>query len=172
MNRKFAIILFIILVLAVIIVLGGALMPIKTDGGTPLCIQILSLKINAEGGYTCSSQTQSLVMISRNADNVEVSGIKIALSAGDLTKSVTIRNGMNPKEGEVNVTMFGKSDTIALEIPGANEERTYNITTGKDLPNSSKIGQAEKASIVVIVKVENTEKECDVSSRVVLKQCV
>ena len=179
-----ATVLLILIVVAAVAIIWGAIMPMMTtamDIGRA-CLNSQGLTINSEGGYTCASLTNASVMVSRSAENFEVAGVKLALSAGGVTKSVTIRVGdtslgLDPmnKNFLSTVIMMGNEASHTLQIPGSNEERTYVINTKSTDANTLSLqlpGKPEKASIAVIVKVGNTEKECSVSSIVTLNQCV
>lgn len=179
-----ATVLLILITVAAVGIIWGAIMPMinsATQYGQA-CMNA-RLNINTDSGYTCVNGTGTaqpgrvLVNIERGAEDFQPQGMQIAVSAGGQAKVYTIKNNQfGNLTGSSNCDDFimmpaGSNGTAPftncpiMTIPGSNEARTYQINTGMitTIPT--------EAAVAVIVKVGNTEKVCDISSRVALSGC-
>jgi len=125
------------------------------------------LTINTESGYTCYNSTafpshgEVQVMISRGSEEFELAGMHLILSGVGQSKTFIVRNNTNSSY----IRMIEDSDYgQLLELPNVNEERTYVI-------NASGFTNVEEVKVAPIVHVGNTEKVCQVSSRVAIASC-
>jgi flagellin-like protein len=169
-----ATVLLILITVAAVGIIWGAIMPMinqATQYGQA-CMNA-RLNINTDGGYTCFNGTGTstpgrvLVNIERGAESFDLQGIQISVSGGGSAKVWMVKNGQTPlgPAGENGtVTQIPQNGSgLLLDVPGVNEARTYGITSG--------LTTASEVAVAVVVKLGQTEKVCDVSSRVALTPC-
>jgi len=154
-----ATVLLILITVAAIGIIWSAVMPMinKATQYGQACMSA-RLQINTDSGYTCyNASGVVLANIDRGAEDFVPSAIQVIVAGGGQSKVFKILDN----QATSGVTMLGGAAT--LYIPGTNEEKTYVITSG--LTTTSEV------AVAPVVKVGNTEKICDVSSRVALTAC-
>lgn len=158
-----ATVLLILITVAAVGIIWGAIMPMinqATQYGQA-CMNA-RFSIETQQGYTCYNATQKIVLIQvgRGAEDFVPIGMHLVLTGGGISKTFPINTTTNP-----NVWMLGNTTaTDPIQIPGANEERTYVI-------NAATMAITSEVSVAPIVKIGNTEKICDISSRAALTPC-
>ncbi len=154
-----ATVLLILITVAAIGIIWSAVMPMinKATQYGQSCMNA-RLQIDTDSGYTCyNASGVVLTNIVRGADDFVPSAIQLIVAGGGQSKVFKVVNN----QATTNVVMLGGA--TSLEIPGTNEEKTYVVTSG--LTTTSEV------AVAPVVKVGNTEKVCDVSSRVALTAC-
>ncbi len=154
-----ATVLLILITVAAIGIIWSAVMPMinKATQYGQSCMNA-RLQIDTDSGYTCyNASGVVLTNIVRGADDFVPSAIQLIVAGGGQSKVFKAVNN----QATTNVVMLGGA--TSLEIPGTNEEKTYVVTSG--LTTTSEV------AVAPVVKVGNTEKVCDVSSRVALTAC-
>lgn len=154
-----ATVLLILITVAAIGIIWSAVMPMinKATQYGQSCMNA-RLQIDTDSGYTCyNASGVVLTNIVRGADDFVPSAIQLIVAGGGQSKVFRVVNN----QATTNVVMLGGA--TSLEIPGTNEEKTYVVTSG--LTTTSEV------AVAPVVKVGNTEKVCDVSSRVALTAC-
>ena len=158
-SNLVATVLLILVAVAAVGIIWSAVMPMinKATQYGQSCTNA-RLSINTESGYTCYNASGAVwADIIRGAEDFTPSAIQVIVAGGGSSKVFKIVNN----QATTGVTMISNATT--LEIPGVNEEKTYIITSG--LTTTSEV------AVAPVVKVGNTEKTCDVSSRVALSAC-
>lgn len=131
-----AVLLILIVIMLAFIVMNFVVHFVKNNLSGSSCLEVAgSVKITNNVKYTCFNVTQgtdfTLVQIHIDDINATIEGFKIELG-GASSKTYTIKQGGS----DPAITMYDGSPT--LEIPGNNEERTYNITR-EGLPDYIKV---------------------------------
>jgi len=158
-SNLVATVLLILIAVAAIGIIWSAVMPMinKATQYGQSCTNA-RMQINSESGYTCyNASGVVLVDIVRGADDFVPSGIQLIVAGGGQSNVFKVVNN----QATTDVVMLGGA--TSLQIPGTNQEKTFVITSG--LTTTSEV------AVAPIVKVGNTEKVCDVSSRVALTAC-
>ena len=122
-----AVLLILIVIILAFIVMNFVVPFVKNSLSGSDCFSVAgSVDITNNVKYTCFNESLgpdfTLIQIHIDDINASIEGFKIELG-GASSKTYTIKQG-DPVNTEV--TMYTYSTTI--EIPGNNEERTYNIT--------------------------------------------
>ncbi len=179
-----ATVLLVLITIAAVGLIWGAILPLIQRGlqqGQGCGVEV-RLTINTQTGYTCSTENWTKVMVERPTEDFELVGMLLQVGGQGFTKSYEIRAGQviggencldeetvaNETEalekGNCSVYMWnGKNWTAKLELPAKGEARTYLVT---DLPV-----KGEYASVAPIVKVGNTEVQCDISQSEEIPDC-
>ncbi len=156
-----ATVLLILITVAAVGIIWGAIMPMLNRAMEmgQACLTA-RLTIDTTSGYTCynTSTKEAQIMVGRGAEEFSLAGMQIGVSGGGQSKTFKIKT-----TGEKGVKMIGGSTT--LDLPDTNEERTYILFIGTNLT------EVEEVKVAPLAKVGNTEKSCDVSSRVPLSAC-
>lgn len=156
-----ATVLLILITVAAVGIIWGAIMPMLNRAMEmgQACLNA-RLTIDTTSGYTCYKTTaqEAQIMIGRGAEEFDLAGMNVIVSGGGVSKTFKIKT-----TGQNGVRMIGGATT--LDLPEANEERTYMLSIGTNLT------QVEEVKVAPISKVGNTERNCDVSSRVPLTVC-
>jgi len=158
-SNLVATVLLILIAVAAIGIIWSAVMPMinKATQYGQACTNA-RMQINTESGYTCSNASGVvLVNIARGADDFVPSGIQLIVAGGGQSNVFEVVNN----QATTDVVMLG--GTTTLQIPGTNQEKTYVITSGLTVTS--------EVAVAPIVKIGNTKKTCDVSSRVALTAC-
>jgi cell division protein FtsB len=140
------------------------------------CANAARLSIETQQGYTCYNTTTYgttlLVQIGRGADGSTPMGMQIAVSGGGKSKVFTAIDKIIATD---NITMISDAvlraatltglfiPGVAIDIPKANEARTYVISTG--------ISMISGVTVAPIVNEGGTEKICSVTSTATLNLC-
>ena len=156
-----ATVLLILITVAAVGIIWGAIMPMLNQAMEmgQACLNA-RLTIDTISGYTCynPTTTEAMIMIGRGAEEFDLAGMSLVISGGGESKTFLIKTG-----GTSGVKMIGGTATITL--PESNEERTYRVFLGTNL------SKVEEAKVAPIAKVGNTDKTCDISSKVPLTPC-
>ena len=107
------------------------------------------LQIDTLSGYTCFNSEQKAVevMVAHGADNLELAGIAISISASGKTKKFVINQN----------------------LPASLDSKVY----GLDISNEFDVEAIDKILVAPIVKIGTTQKECTVTSFINnIKKCV
>jgi flagellin-like protein len=141
----------VLLLLIVIVAAGvifGIVLPLiqtKLVGGNLSSCFTVRLTVDTKEGFTCYDQANNKVnvMVSRGADETDVSGVQIIVASdGGLTQSF-----------EINQT-----------IPNKNEKQTYSV----DLTIA---GNAKEVGVAPIVRIGTIKQLCAISSTAKLEPC-
>lgn len=156
-----ATVLLILITVAAVGIIWGAIMPMLNRAMEmgQACLNA-RLTIDTTSGYTCykTSTKEAQIMVGRGAEEFSLAGMYLIVSGGGQSKTFKIKT-----TGENGVKMIGGTST--LDLPESNEERTYILYIGDNLT------KVEEVKVAPLAKVGNTEKSCDVSSRVPLSAC-
>lgn len=161
-----ATVLLILITVAAVGIIWGAIMPMinqATQYGQA-CMNA-RLQIETQQGYTCYNATgpfpnRVVVQVERGSEDFVPLGMQLVVAGGGQSKVFTVKSSI---PGVGPVSQLPANATIVLEIPGINEGRTYII--------DSAMTTTSEVSVAPIVKVGNTEKVCDISSRAALTAC-
>jgi hypothetical protein len=120
------------------------------------------LQIDTDQGYTCyNASGVVLANIARGAEDFIPTGLQLVISGGGQSKVFKVSDKQVPA-GSISQLPSNYSGNT-LDVPGTNEARTYVVGSGMTVTS--------ELAVAPIVKVGNTEKVCDVSSRVTLTAC-
>jgi len=158
-----ATVLLILITVAAVGIIWGAIMPMinqATQYGQS-CMNA-RLQIDTDQGYTCYN-TSGVVLanIARGAEDFIPTGLQLVVSGGGQSKVFKVSDKQIPSAGINQLPSNYSGNT--LDVPGTNEARTYVVSSGMTVTS--------ELAVAPIVKVGNTEKVCDVSSRVTLTAC-
>lgn len=162
-----ATVLLILITVAAVGIIWGAIMPMLAQGmDVGRACMNARLQINTQQGYSCFNTTgptpnRVLIQVERGAEDFIPLGLQLVVTGGGQSKVYTVRNKQTGV-GSVSELPANFSG-VTLDVPGINEARTYFVDSG--MTTTSEI------SVAPIVKVGNTEKICDVSSRAAVTQC-
>lgn len=170
-----ATVLLILITVAAVGIIWGAIMPMLNSAMEmgQACLNA-RLTIDTVSGYTCykTSSRETQVMINRGAEEFNLAGIRVMISGGGRSKTLEIATDQNKNVtrmiSDVNYTVTAITLFAASDLPSVNEDRTY-IVNNSDI--SVGLTTVEEVKVAPIAKVGNTEKVCDISSRVTLTPC-
>jgi flagellin-like protein len=158
-----ATVLLILITVAAVGIIWGAIMPMinqATQYGQS-CMNA-RLQINTDSGYTCyNASGVVLANIERGAEDFVPTGIQLVVSGGGQSKVFKVSDKLAAPSSVSELPSNYSGN--ALDVPGTNEARTYVVNSGMTVTS--------ELAVAPIVKVGNTEKVCDVSSRVTLSAC-
>ena len=172
-NRKavsalVATVLLILITVAAVGIIWGAIMPMLNRAMEmgQACLNA-RLTIDTTSGYTCykSTTTEAMIMVGRGAEEFDLAGMNIMVSGGGQSKTFLIKNGTAVQADGINIGVK-MVDGTTMDIPKPNEERTYILFIGTNLSS------VEEVKVAPLAKVGNTERTCDISSKVPLTTCV
>ena len=152
MNKKgisaiVATVLIILITVAAVAIVWAAIIPMlrnQLESGTQ-CFDAVSQILISDAGYTCydASTGNVSVQVERGAKNFNLVGIDVYVSSAGNTNTYSVTSS----------------------LPNVNEGRVYNIDV------SSMSGNPDQIQIAPVISVGNSEKTCDVSSTVDLREC-
>lgn len=152
-----ATVLIILITIAAVTIIWAAIIPMisdQLDSGI-VCLDAVSALQIKEGGYTCRDGTNVSIQIKHGSKDIDLADIQVLLSSGGSTVSYSLID---------NSTTISPTGMNVSKLPDPNEEKTYII-------NASAIGVVDKVQIAPVLIAGNTEKPCDVSASIVLKDC-
>lgn len=165
-----ATVLLILITVAAVGIIWGAIMPMLNRAMEmgQACLNA-RLTIDTTSGYTCykSTTTEAMIMVGRGAEEFDLAGMNIMVSGGGQSRTFLIKNGTAVQASGINVgvKMVGGPNPLTIDIPRPNEERTYILFIGTNLSS------IEEVKVAPLAKVGNTERTCDISSKVPLTTC-
>ena len=127
-------VLLILLVIVSIMVVFSIVYPFinKNLQGSE-CFKVIDEVTIKNSAYTCyNSASNSLSVQVHFGDNSSIYGFQIVVESGGSSSSAEV----NGTSGSLNVVMYSGG---ALNLPGKNEERTYNITGINSYPDQISI---------------------------------
>ena len=150
-----ATVLIILITVAAVTIVWAAIIPMisnQLESGT-VCLDAVTQLQLVDAGYTCVNVTGEEVsfQIKHGARSFDLEDVQILISSSGNTDSFRLL----------------ESDSEA-ELPKANEERTFTIDVSE---MGAAVADIDGIQIAPIVSVGNTEKICDSSSSMVLREC-
>ena len=139
-----ATVLIILITVAAVTIVWAAIIPMVSDQlskGTA-CLDAVSQISLVDTGYTCKNVDSVSLRVKRGAKAIDLAGIQVLLSAGGSTTSYTVSD----------------------DLPGANEERVFVVSTGAT-------ADINKIQIAPIITIGNKDEVCDVSDSRILSNC-
>lgn len=163
-----ATVLLILITVAAVGIIWGAIMPMLNSAMEmgQACLNA-RLTIDTTQGYTCykTASKESQVMINRGAEEFSLAGIRVMVSGGGQSKTFEVATDQNKSTIKMIGEAYSGNVFASSDLPSVNEDRTYVV-------NTSSLGVVvEEVKVAPIAKVGNTERVCDVSSRVTLTAC-
>ena len=141
-------VLLLLITVAAAAIIFGVIVPLIQDklvqGGVSSCMNV-RVVVDTKQGYTCFDVANDKVnvMVSRGADDTELSGIQIVVAL----------QGGSTQAFEINQS-----------LPSKNEQRTYSV----DINTGS---TATEVGIAPIVKMGNIKQLCGITSTAKLEMC-
>ena len=129
-SQIVATVILILLVVTTSIIIIGFVVPFvnKQLSGVDCLDVIQEINIQNSDKYTCLnmiSSSDNILNLQIHRGNInDIHGFSVEISGGSSSFTIQIVDGNFASDG---ISMFGKPDDLALELPGKNEERTYSI---------------------------------------------
>ena len=164
MNKKgisaiVATVMIILITVAAVSIVWTAIVPMigdQLEAGTACFDAVSGIQIS-NTGYTCVDRSTGdvSVQMKRGAKEFELANVQVLISAKGSTQTFNIIG---------DSTISGVA-TVIGDLPSTNEERVYDIVT------AMVAADIEEVQIAPIITTGNSEKTCDVSSTITLKDC-
>jgi len=141
-----AVLLILIVIIAAMIVLTFVVPFVKDQLQGGDCLAVAGkMEITTNPRYTCYNSTSEILNIQVHYGDLEnlTKGFQLTIESAGKSKSIEV------VPGTTDVKMY---DGGTIELPGKNEERTYNITNITSTPES-----------IEIYPILNSGKTCDAS---------
>ena len=156
-----ATVLIILITVAAVTIVWVAIIPMVSDqleSGTACLDAVTQLQL-VDAGYTCVSTDGSNVsfQIKHGPKSFDLVDIQILISSGGSSDSFNL----------LDTTTLSPSPMSIEELPKTNEERVFTIDTS----TVEDMGNIDNIQIAPIITVGNTEKTCDVSASLALREC-
>ena len=156
-----ATVLIILITVAAVTIVWVAIIPMVGDqleSGT-ICLDAVTQLQLADEGYNCVGANGDNVsfQIKRGSKSFDLIDVQILISVAGSTESFNL----------VDATTLYPDPMTVDKLPNANEKRDFILDTSSVVDGADIDG----ITIAPIVVVGNTEKTCDPSSSMVLKEC-
>lgn len=119
-----------------------------------------SLSIKTDEGFTCFTDSDVQIQVSRGSGNVQLAGIQLQISGSGASKTIEVRAGKT----KTGVRMYGNQ--TALEIPGENEAVTYVVSR-----SFLKMAEISNVAATPIVKSGDKETLCNAPPSTAIAAC-
>ena len=155
-SAVIATVLIILITVAATAILWRFVMPMMNVGSEAKCLDTMDQLSVIVEGHTCKNTNNISVQINRGPKSFSLSDIQILVidSEGN-AKSFNVLN---------NVTTLSPKSVSKNDLPGANEGRTYVISTSGISPASVKVAS-------MINDANNNKVSCEASEAMTLDSC-